>query len=184
MGLIMKYFPILILLVLSSQAKAIDFQLEVGIHKGGEVVTGATYTTGFVKTIDAGDGTSYAAGIVFNFDKFATRFKYGTKKADIEGINGSLNWERNTTEALLMRKIGDDVQIGVGLTYHSNVEIRGTQVLDGSTKFDNALGVLAEIDYFWDPKSYIGLSFTSIEYEINNTSFDGSSIGVVIGGIF
>ena len=87
-------------------------------------------------------------------------------------------------EALFIYKINSDIQIGAGLTYHTNVELRGTGVLESSYKFDNALGALAEIDYFWDPKSYIGLVFTAIDYEINGSTFNGNSSGIVIGGIF
>lgn len=181
----MKLYSVLILLSLSTQASALDYQIEIGQHSGGDRITTGVFTTGYVSTINAGEGFSISGGLVFNYgDKYAARFKYGSKREHIEAVNGSLNWEKNTADALLMYKINSDIQIGGGLTYHTNVELRGTGVADGSDKFDNALGALAEVDYFWDPKSYIGLVFTAIDYEINGFTFSGNSSGIVIGGIF
>ena len=93
----MKLSSIFILLSLSTQANAFDYQLEIGQHSGGDRITTVVYTTGYVAPIEAGEGFSISAGLVFNFgEKFATRFKYGSKKEHVEGINGSSNWERGT----------------------------------------------------------------------------------------
>ncbi len=180
----MKYFSLLILLALSSQANAADYQIEFGIHGGGDEVANVTFVSGNTKTIEGGGLFSLSAGLVFDHDSYTSRFKLGIKKDSIDATNGSLNWDRITADVLLMYKLNEDVQIGAGLTYHSSIELSGSGVVAGSAKFDNALGFMMEADYFWDTKSYIGLSLTAIDYKISGSTFSGNSLGVVIGGIF
>lgn len=180
----MKYLPFLLLLIFSSPAKAVDFQLELGVFGGGDELANVTFVSGNSESINAGGLLSLSMGLVFDHGDFTTRFKYGIKADTIEATNGSIDWTRNIADLLIMYKATEDVQMGIGLTYHSNVELSGSGVVAGLAEFDNAVGFLAEIDYFWDAKSYIGLSFTSIDYERNGLSFNGNSFGVVIGGIF
>ena len=180
----MKYVYFIILLALSFRAHAVDFQLELGVHGGGDEVANVTFISGNTKSIDAGGLLSLSAGLVFDHDSFTSRFKFGVKKDSIDATNGSLDWSRTVADILLMYKLNKDVQIGAGLSYHSNIELSGSGVVAGLAKFDNALGLVTEADYFWDSKSYIGLTFTAIDYEINGTIFNANSFGLVIGGIF
>ena len=180
----MRYLTLLFLLTLPAQASAVDFLLELGVHGGGDEIANVTFVSGNTESIDAGGLISLSAGLVFDHGDFASRFKFGIKTDSIDATNGSIDWDKNMADILLMYKVDDDIQIGAGLTYHSSIELSGSGVVAGVAKFDNALGFVVEADYFWDKKSYIGLSFTSIDYEINTLSYDGSSIGLVIGGIF
>jgi len=180
----MKYFIAIILFTLSTYANAVDFQIELGLHDGGDELASVSFTSGSTESINAGGFLSFSVGLVFDHGDYASRFKYGIKNDSIDATNGSIDWDRNVADALLMYKVNNDIQIGAGITHHSNVELSGTGVVSGSVQFDNALGFLLEADYFWDTKSYIGLSFTSIDYKTNNTTVDGNSIGIVVGGIF
>jgi len=180
----MKYLSYLFLFALSTQAKAVDFLLEFGIHGGGDEIANVTFVSGNTKSIDGGGLLAFSVGLVFDHGDYTSRFKYGLKTDSIDAVNGSLDWDRYVGEAMLMYKIDSDLQVGAGISYHTGVELSGTGVVAGSAKFDDAVGLVIEADYFWDDKSYLGLSFTSIDYEINGVNFNGSSVGLLIGGIF
>ena len=180
----MKTISYLFLFLLSTQAKAVDFLLEFGVHGGGDEIANVTFVSGNTKSIDGGGLLALSAGLVFDHGSFASRYKFGFKTDSIDAVNGSLDWDRFVGEVMFMYKVDSDIQIGAGISYHTDVELSGTGVVAGSAKFDDAVGFVVEADYFWDSKSYFGLSFTSIDYEINGATFDGSSVGLLIGGVF
>jgi len=179
-----KLLTVVLILLPVSNASAIDFLIEAGFHQGGDRLVSVTFLSGNTESIDAGDGVSISAGAVADHGSFEMRYKAGIKFDSIDAANGSLDWDRYTFDALAMYKYSKSWKIGAGLTYHVDPELSGSGIISGSAKFDNAVGLMAEVDYFWNNIGYVGLVITAIDYEINGVEFDGNSVGINVGGIF
>ena len=97
----MKFFLVTILLTLSTYANAVDFQIELGLHDGGDELASVTFTSGSTESINAGGFISFAVGLVFDHGDYASRFKFGIKNDSIDATNGSIDWDRMVADALL-----------------------------------------------------------------------------------
>ena len=80
-------------------------------------------------------------------------------------------------------------RFGGGAAYHWDVELDGSGVAsNASAEFDDAIGVVAEIDYYFSENAYVGLQYLNIEYDrlatLGNSAltFDASSFGLIIAG--
>ena len=182
----LKFLTAMLLLTPLSNANAIDFLIEAGLHTGGDKLINVPFTSGESESIYAGDLLSVSVGAVADHGSFEMRYKYGYKFDSITALNGSVDWERNTIDVLAMYKYNTNWRLGGGLTYHLNPEVSGTGVVSGSVKYDDSLGFMAEADYFWGNgnSGYFGLVFTAIDYDIGSVSISGNSIGINVGGIF
>jgi len=177
----------LILLSVTSIARA-DVLLEAGLHFGGDELASATFTSGSTASIDAGGFISLSIGNAFDIsDNLEGRITLGWKFDTIDATNGSVDWQRFPLNALLLYK-HNDWRFGGGLTYHINPELTSSGAAsEPDVKFDDALGFMGEIDYFFSPTAYVGAQFTVIEYDtipntqVNDVSVDGNSAGVVVG---
>ncbi len=78
---------------------------------------------------------------------------------------------------------------GLGITYHLNPLYREeTSTVNQTIGFEDAMGYLLELRYTVFDKVYISSRYTRVDYEIEedpaNTSYDGSSIGLLVGIVF
>jgi len=176
-------------LLFSQTARAdFDFMGGIGIHEGGDDIVTALFTDGTEETIQAGEFLSIDLGVAWDMGFLEGRMAGGWRYDTITADNGKLNFQRFTAQALLLAAIGN-WRIGGGGTYHFEIELDGSGVgSPASAEFDNAIGAIAEIDYYFTPKAYIGLQYTHIEYDRTTAfgqtaqTFDASSIGIVIAG--
>lgn len=169
--------------VISYSAQAIDFVLEGGLHAGGDTLVTATFTDGSTETIDAGEGLSLAIGARFDIaDNLEMAITYGIKTAGISAQNGSIDWTRNPLNAILLYKM-DNWRFGGGLTYHMSPVLEGDGFAAGKVDFEDALGTLIDMRYFFGESAYVGGRATFIDYKVKNgsTSVNGNSIGVIVG---
>lgn len=186
------YKKILILgvfLSLTNPAHAeLDFLGVLGLHGGGDVVVTALFTDGSTEEIKAGEFLTLEAGVAWDMGFLEARVTGGWKYDTITAENGSLDFQRFTGQGLLLVAAGD-WRFGGGAAYHFNVKLdgRGDASL-AEAEFDNALGYVGEIDYYFTEQVYLGIQYLNIEYDRTSANgqipqtFDGSSVGVVIAG--
>lgn len=157
------------------------FVLEAGAHGGGDTLA---YTTDGEDSIEAGSGLSLGFGVRFNIsDELETVVTYGAKVDALSTPSANVTFSRNLLNALVLFK-SNDWHYGAGLTYHYGVEYEVESFGGiGTVEFKNALGFIADFRYFFSEGGYVGGRYTNIEYEVEATgqTFDGSSIGIVVG---
>lgn len=179
----------MLLLSFSSYAEeenesSVKFTFDLGVHAGGDTLVTAYFTDGSTEKIEAGDGVSIAFGAIFDLtENLELATTYGYKNASINGSNGSVDWTRYPLNILFLYKM-DKLRIGGGLTYHMSPKLDG----DGSgsainADFDNALGTLLDVRYFFTDTLYFGARATFIDYKPTggSRSFNGDSVGITFG---
>ena len=135
-------------------------------------------------TIKAGDGLSFEAGIAVNnpMSNLEFQFLVGYKTDSDSAYNGEIEWSTVPLTALALVK-SHGWKFGGGVTYHINPKLDGKFSNDTiNYNFDNAIGVVAQIQYSPIDMFAIGIRTTFIEYELKNrpsNRADGISIGVV-----
>lgn len=172
----------------------VGLAFELGVHSGGDELTRASTTAG-EETVTAGGGISAALGAHVDMsDTFSMQLTLGIKEDAINGSNGNIKFSRNTLDLLFHTKLGETLSLGVGPTWHTNVELTSDGV--GSfyvqdTSFDDALGVLADakFDVGAPGDLFLAVRFTFIEYEatqstLSKKTYSGNSVGLIWGGNF
>lgn len=188
----MRHFVFLLIatgVVLSPSARAdFDFMGGLGIHEGGDDIVTANFTDGSVETIQAGEFVALDAGVAWDMGILEARITAGIRYDTITADNGKLDFTRYTATGLLMIAVGD-WRFGGGSTLHFNIKLNGEGVGSSNTSsFDDAIGAVAEIDYYFNPRAYFGVVYTRIEYDRTSDfgqtpqTFDASSIGLVLVG--
>lgn len=158
-----------------------------GIDLGGDELARAYFTNGGDDEIHAGEMLSIAAGGVYSAVPFTqpgleTEVTIGWKFDSITGKNGSIDWDRYPLEVLEFYRVGI-WRFGGGLAYHMNPTLtsEGVAANLGTVSFDDALGVVGEIDYLTDTGLLLGGRVTIIDYKARNQTASGNSIGFNVG---
>lgn len=160
------------------------FVIEGGIHAGGDTLA-TVYAGSDTDSIEAGSGASLAFGVRLNItEEMEAVITYGIKLDSITATDLELTFVRYPLNALVLLKSGD-WHYGAGLTYHSGVEYERVSDFYGNAvvPFKDAIGFIADFRWFFSEGGYVGGRYTSIDYEVESTgqTFDGSSVGVVVG---
>jgi hypothetical protein len=181
-----SFIPLLFC-ILVQPVKAASLVLEGGLHTGGDELISVLFTSGSTDSIKAGDLLSLAIGTNFDVsDNVESRITFGVKLDVISASNGDITFTRYPVNVLLLYK-SDSLRIGGGLTYHLSPELSGSGIAAGvNGQFDDALGFLGELDWYFSQNAYFGFRLTNIDYTVSSTSikFSGNSVGVVLGGLF
>ena len=158
--------------------------LQLAYDVGGDELVTIQHDYELDYTIKAGDGLSFEAGMAIDnpMSNLEFQFLVGYKTDSDSAYNGEIEWSSIPLTALaLVKSYG--WKFGGGITYHLNPELDGGFGSDTiNYNFDNAIGVVAQIQYSPIDTFAIGLRATFIEYELKNRPSDradGTSIGVV-----
>jgi len=154
-----------------------------GLHFGGDTLATVSFSS-IDESIEAGGLISGSVGYETDINEsLLAKFSAGIKFDSITASNGDVDFTRYPLTAMLFMK-GQDLHFGVGLTKHTGVELSVDGFTGSATAdFDDATGFVVQIDYLLNERGYIGLKFTSIDYELSNSNeeVDGSSIGILAG---
>ena len=171
------------LLCVSTQSFSNIF-LQTGLHFGGDTLADASFAGGSSESIEAGGLISASVGYQSDIsDALLIKLSFGLKLDVISAENGDIDFTRYPITAMLFNK-GEKFSFGAGLTQHTGVELSGSGFASFSTvEFDDATGLVLQLDYTLNDRSYISLTYTSIDYNPVNTTeeIDGSSLGLLIG---
>lgn len=177
------------LLLATTSIEASNIFIEGGIHFGGDDVGGIDFVGGGSETIEAGGLLSGSVGVITDIqDNMELRLSLGFKYDFVTAENAEITFMRMPLTAMLFSK-GEKISFGAGATYHLDPEAELTGSLGGGTvQYDDAFGLVAEIDHTLGERGYVGMKFTLIDYDVSNCAFcsskNGNSIGFVIGARF
>ena len=173
-------------LLIGNVSHAQDLLLQLSTEIGGDKLTKVSYTNGETDSIRADGLIHLAIGTTFatapeSSPSLETQFTVGWKFDNSGAKNGEISWTRYPVE-LLQFYTNEKWRLGAGLTYHLRPTLKSKGVVDGiNVNFDDALGLVFEVDYINSGKNYIGARVVLIDYQIEDTSVDGNSIGIVLG---
>lgn len=150
--------------------------VDMGIEYGGDELLTVFFTNGQDQTMLAGQGAYLAAGGQLDFGKsvmlrMSIGIKYNTTAAD----NANIRLTRLPINIIPYWKINEDFRLGVGLTTHQSVRLKGDGFLDDED-FKSTTGARVEFGYKW-----AALTYTSVKYEAQNgEQLDAGSLGLSI----
>ena len=144
----------------------------------------AVLTDGSTEKIKGGGLISGSLGYETDIsESLLLKLSAGIKFDTIMASNSDIFFERFPLEAILFAK-GEKVHFGVGVSHHTGVKLTGDVALFVPTvNFDDATGLVVQVDYLLNERGYLSLKYTAIDYQVssNSSKLDGSSIGVIIG---
>jgi len=191
-----KRFKIIILLLLTlatSNAHAVRWTGEAGIHLGGDTLANTVDRNGNDFKIKAGDLITLGIGPHFDLtDNTHIRTLIGWKVDSVQALSDS-SIDSSSTDNTKFSRFPLDVMyfyqtrnwnFGGGLTYHMNPSLSGDLI--NKVNYDNALGYALEVAFRLGEFFYLGGKYTIINYKEKNSNakVDGNSVGVVIGITF
>ena len=188
---VFKIVAPIVMVAMSSNAHAVKWVGEAGLHAGGDKLDDVTLISGnSVTTTTITGGGLFSLGIGPQIDitsntNIRALFQY--KSDSVSGQNGSIGFTRFPIDVMYFHQT-EQWNFGGGLTYHLNPKLSGSGVKSGTNAdYDNAFGFVAEVDYRLGEFFYLGGKYTSISYkpqESGAKTISGNSIGVVIGAVF
>lgn len=164
--------------------------LSVGLQGGGDELVNVD--------LNAGGGISLGAGM--SFSQADSTLSYRIKlhvlfnAVELTDPDGAVLFYTFPLELGLFNRWNKH-EFGGGLSYHfePSYEFRyDRSFFDHSVNVDNATGLFLQYNYIFSQSesstygndTYIGVKFTSIDYEIGNASVDASSLGIHVGSRF
>lgn len=172
----MKKAVLICLLGVSSAVHAeqgFDLVLSAGLTSGGDTL--AETTTG--GTLKSGGLFLGSIGTVYSFEgsNFQIQGSIGYHFDELTADNGSADFSRFTLELLPFYQISEKMRLGVGIINASAVDYSDPV---GSIEFDDANGVVFELDWKLRGNSWWGVRYTDIEYDLAKLNgMDISSLG-------
>jgi len=157
---------------------------------GGDTLVTVTFTDGSSESIKANELLSLGGGvsIVNAAGDIEAELSLSYKFALINASNGDVTFSRWPLDALVFYRL-PELRLGGGLTYHINPKLSGSGVASGiDATFDNALGLLLQVDYRVTPKINLGIRYTSLDYKLHvgsaTATARSSGVGVVFSASF
>jgi len=187
-----KLLPVLLILI-TTNANAVDWVIEADLHIGGDdAITPLVDTSGDSHELKAGAGLGFLFGVNHELSSdLQLRVLAGFLAGGLQGKELTTNtafeyrWSHNPIEVVVLKQT-EKFAFGGGLTYHLNPELKGTGFFAGKgTKYDNALGLLGNVDYRFTENFYMGLKYLLISYKSTaGENITGNSFGITIGYAF
>lgn len=172
-------------------AQAAEFKgiLAIGGDFGGDTVGTVVYKDGSTTEATVNNGLALNVGAVRIDGPLETQATVGYKFGGPNAKDGSITWNAIPVELIEFYRVSA-VRMGLGFSYNINprleINVLGTRQ---TYNFDNALGIVAQID--WEPakQSYnIALRYTVIQYKQSGVSnaqeIGGNMVGIYVNYYF
>ena len=179
-----KIFTALLLGSLSfTHASGLKPLIGFAFESGGDELVTIEHDLSSDVHIEAGDGFSIEAGMALEIaPNFENQLLIGYKFKEDDAYNGDISWSVVPLTALGFLKV-QNWKFGGGLTYHISPELDGRFDNDIiNYQFENALGLVGQIQYEIANTFSIGIRATFIEYERkkdHSQTASGNSLGLV-----
>lgn len=185
-----KFTALLLIYLVSTNANAVRWTGEGGLHLGGDTLANTVDSNGNPFSVKAGDLLTLGIGPHFDLTEDThIRTLIGWKTDSVSVLDQT----SSTTSNVRFERFPIDVMyfyqtrnwnFGAGITYHLNPKLSGSSVTE--RRYKDSLGFAFELDFRLGEFFYLGGKYTIIDYDQDNSTVtvDGNSIGVVIGFIF
>jgi len=161
---------------------SVKFLVDAGIEYGGDELLNVIFTTGDDQSVKAGQGGFLAVGADFQFaniDFLMLRTSLGIKYNTTAAENANIYLTRLPFNLIPYIKLKNDIRIGIGITKHLNVGLKGDGFFP-DVDFTSNIGPRFELGYKW-----AAITYTSINYKFgNNVSYAANSLGASISFTF
>lgn len=188
----------LLTLTTLSATDSLKPMLQVGYDWGGTTLATVYHDYEAPNNIQAGQGLNFEVGASLgnpNSNMMELQFLAGYRFDSDSASNGEVTWDVVPLTALAMFK-AQRWKFGGGVTYHLNPTLsggfsgydNGVYFNDSvNDQYDDAVGVVTQIQYMATPAFAIGLKGTFIEYKLTNDATQtakGNSIGILLSYTF
>ena len=165
----------------SAHAADVGPMLKFGWDWGREVMLTVPFIDGPSQEIRVNEGLYAGGGIAVVNDArtLEGEFSVSYKVKYVTGGDGQLDWNRIPIDFLGFYRT-PNWRFGGGVTYHLNPVLRGTGAGLGRVEFDNAVGLVGQIDMIFGERGTIGLRFLKLEYKAKDFDYTAKSDGVGI----
>ncbi len=177
----------------SPAEKDVNFGLHFGIGFGGDTLAKFQFDDGSTEEVKAGNGLIFGASVQNRlneagetplFAKVAFSYMFDSVNAS----NGDAKFSRYPLDVLLLTQ-SNNISFGGGLTYHLSPSLSvNAPNLNGEVTFDDALGFKIEANFHFSKQNFanssLGLEYSSIDYELDGYSYDGSGINLTYKTVF
>lgn len=175
-------------LLASAPAHAGDFRglFKAGFDFGGDTLETVTFRDGTTETIKANEGFYVAGGVAYIPEtlNLETELTVGWKYTGVTASNGELRFTRYPLEALVFYP-WEFMRFGGGLTYHINPTLeRDGAVVGSDEKYDNAVGLVGQVDYRLSDNVTLGVRYTMLEYSRAGGDKGADGFGINVSGRF
>jgi len=170
------------LLCVSSQSSAGVF-VQTGLHFGGDTLATLDFFSSDSQSIEAGGLISGSIGYEADMsESILMKFSAGIKFDAITASNADVDFFRYPLNGMLFYKT-ENFHFGAGITQHLGVKLSADGQFGSDTvNFKDATGLVLQVDYLLNERGYLSLTYTSIDYELdNNATVNGNSFGILIG---
>lgn len=160
--------------------------VKVGFDYGGDSLVTVRFIDGSTASIDANEGFYLAGGIAWIDDvrSLESHLTIGWKSASINAANGDLDFTRFPLEAMVFYNTYS-FRYGGGLTYHLNPELKVSGAApDVGRDYDDAVGIILQVDYRATDYLGIGLRYTVLEYSGPGDDARANGLGLTVTGTF
>jgi hypothetical protein len=159
----------LLFLTLICQANAADWVFDFAYAWGGNklITVEEDYYDDYQHSdsVRAGSGFSGSIGKMLSVnDEVGLQLNVGYKVDGLLHTETDATFDRWTFDALAWGFV-DDIRFGIGATYEVNPELDLTDIHEGVEQFENAEGLIGQIDVALGRHLMFGVRYTAIEYE-------------------
>ena len=172
--LAMGIFTVVCAVILAAPAQAEDTPKRITMLVGFESSTGGDDVGELVVDgpdkgdVEAGGGMFFYLGLLFKpSNYFETRLTAGYKLDRSPTGTGTVYMDRYPVE-LIPTFCYKNHRLGLGLSYHTNILLHGSDFGNPDISFKNALGYSAEYGYKLAPFLFVGFRYTNMFYDIEN----------------
>jgi len=144
----------------------IGFESKTGGDDLGELAVTRTSTD--KGDVEAGSGMHFYLGMLYKPSRhFETRLTGGYHMDRSPTDTGTVYMDRYVVE-LIPTYCYESHRLGLGLTYHTNITLDGTDAQRPDITFKDSLGYSVEYGYKISPFLYLGFRYINIFYDIEN----------------
>lgn len=148
--------------------------LFAGITYGGDDLYKVEYDDGSDSELKAGGMLSLGGGMSFDLNGYTVQTTAAYHFDSAEAENGDANFSRWVFEVLPFYNIDEHHRVGLGLGYHTGIELESDFDIDKTqVEFDATTGIIVEYGYSWE-RNTLAMRYVSVEYDISE--FDGMDV--------
>lgn len=146
--------------------------VKADLEYGGDQIARVYYTNNTEQSVKAGQGVGLGLG--GHYQPAGSKFDFsgtvGFKYVGTQASNANINLTRAIMELRADYLINDNIWVGAGPVYHTNIKLNSDGV-GPDLSFDPALGFTAKIGWKFVALSYTGMTYKDkygIQYSANN----------------
>jgi hypothetical protein len=177
----MKQSVLTLLLLLFSNFAMAGLYFEISLEEGGDKVSSISEYSIYGSNVNLGGGFKMGGGYYMSMGEEA-RNSLSLSLGYLSSENRDAEFKTTTFDAIYCYQVNSH-RFGIGAAYHIEPEVNGEfrGVSSNGLDFDDSTGLILQYSFELMRGFSVGLRYTDMEYEVNDDSFDASSVGFFFG---